>query len=96
MYFVSEILVIPDLEEVQEEDMATQIAAPPRYIPTDTLSPKTLYCFKHHCIMPGQFVGVGVVFGCVKDLLQRSVVKIFESPWASRNLPIEMRLTVWY
>ena len=27
---IADIPVIPDLEEVQEEDMATQIAAPPR------------------------------------------------------------------
>ena len=29
MYF-TDIPVIPDLEDVQEEDMMTQIAAPPR------------------------------------------------------------------
>ena len=33
-----DIPVIPDLEEVQEEDMATQIAAPPRSGVTHYLS----------------------------------------------------------
>lgn len=28
---VSDIPVIPDLEEVQEEDLTMQVAAPPRY-----------------------------------------------------------------
>ena len=28
-FYVSDIPVIPDLDDVQEEDMATQIAAPP-------------------------------------------------------------------
>ena len=30
-FFSSDIPVIPDLEDVQEEDMMTQIAAPPRW-----------------------------------------------------------------
>lgn len=28
--FIADIPVIPDLEEVQEEDLAMQVAAPPR------------------------------------------------------------------
>ena len=30
--FIADIPVIPDLEEVQEEDFVLQVAAPPRYV----------------------------------------------------------------
>ena len=36
-FILEDIPVIPDLEDVQEEDMMTQIAAPPRCV-TDMLS----------------------------------------------------------